>query len=113
MIQAVLLVNNQIIIAQVYKVDADPGDPNCRLLDPYLFVLGGSRNPGFKLIPWMDEVAEDNYAMMHPDKIITMRDPNPEILELYKKNVLLTQNGEDDIFLDDQDAEVFMEDLED
>lgn len=105
MIQALLLTNNQIVIAQVYKVDADPGDPNCRLVDPYLFVSNESSS-GFKLIPWMGEVAEDNYAMMHPDKIITMRDPNSDVLELYKKNVLLNSDEEieDDVLMEDEDS---------
>jgi hypothetical protein len=92
MIQAVLLVNNQIIIAQIYQVDADPGEPNCRLVDPYLFTLGGS-SPGFRLTPWMGDVTDDNYAMIHPERIVTIREPKIEVLSLYKKLIFIDEDS--------------------
>jgi hypothetical protein len=88
MIQAVLLINNQILVAEIFQVDAEPGNPNCGLMLPHLliedFTLPGVSNQ-FTLIPWMSEVAEDSYALIHTDKIIAMRDPKPEILTQYKK----------------------------
>jgi hypothetical protein len=103
MIQSILLSNNQLIIAQVFSVDADPGEPNCRLMDPYLFTLSGPSNVGFRLTPWMEEVTDTTECMIHPDKIITMRDPKPEVLQRYKKIILI----DEDEILDDTEEEVF------
>jgi len=101
MIQVVLLSNNQTVIAQVYQVDADPGAPNCRLVDPFLFSLGGKTPPGFRLTPWMGECVDDNNAMVHPDKIITIRDPKPEVLEIYKKLIFI-----DDDYLSEDESDI-------
>jgi hypothetical protein len=107
MIQSILLTNNQIVIAQVFSVDADPGEPNCRLMDPYLFTLGGPSKIGFHLTPWMKEVTDTTDCMIHPDKIITMRDPNPEVLSRYKKIILIDEeeilDNEDEVFEEDED----------
>jgi hypothetical protein len=92
MIQALLLVNNQILISQVYQVDADPGEPNCRLVDPYLFTLGGT-SPGFRLTPWMGDVTDDNYAMIHPERIVTIREPKLEVLNHYKKLIFIDEDS--------------------
>ena len=103
MIQAILLSNNQIVITQVFSVDAEPGEPNCRLMDPYLFTLGGTPKLGFRLTPWMEEVTDTTECMIHPDKVITMRDPKPEVLKHYKKIILIdeeeiVENSEDETF---------------
>lgn len=90
MIQVIRLINNETLISQIYQVDAEPGDPNCRLVDPYLFTLGGT-SPGFRLTPWMNDCADDNYAMIYPEKILTMRDPKPEVLELYKRLIFISE----------------------
>lgn len=106
MIQALLLANNEIIIAQVYEVDVDPGKPNCRLIDPYLFKTGGVNNPGFRLIPWLQEVTEENNMMIHPDKIITVVDVKDDVLKLYKKIIFIDSETLDDEIEDDDEEEV-------
>lgn len=102
MIQALLLSNNDIVIAQVYEVDVDPGKPNCRLIDPYLFKLGGPNNPGFRLIPWLQDVTEENNMMIHPDKIITVVDVKDDVLKLYKKIIFIDSETLDDEIVDDE-----------
>lgn len=105
MIQAILLTNNQIIITQVYQIDAEPGAPNCRLVDPYHITLGEAKDDGFKLTPWLKEITEENSFMIDPSKIITMVDPEPEILERYKKIILIENDLEYDDIIEEDDKE--------
>lgn len=102
MIQALLLVNNQILISQIYQVDADPGEPNCRLVDPYVFTLDRITELGFSLTPWMSEVTDDNYAMIDPRNIITIREPKKEVLREYKKLTFISEDAQENS-LDESD----------
>jgi hypothetical protein len=106
MIQAILLSNNQIIISQVYQIDAEPGAPNCRLIDPYLITLSEIKDTAFQLTPWLKDITEENSFMIDPSKIITMVDPLPDILERYKKIILIENDLDYDDILEENDEEV-------
>lgn len=82
-IKIIVLVNNQILISQIEEVGSDIGEPDCKLIKPHLI----KSNPlveDIKLYePWnMDYTSEDEF-MISSDKIITITDPKPTILEKY------------------------------
>lgn len=91
MIQAILLINNQIIVAQTLpEIDSESGESQFNLMYPYLFTFDGDK---FNLTPWLSEVNNSTEKIIvYPDKIITVIEPKPEILNLYKKLVLFDQN---------------------
>ena len=93
MIKATLLSNNEIIISQsTPKVDDETGEAYFSIMYPYLFTLGGPSKIGFHLTPWMGEVADPSEEfMIYPDKVITIRNPKPEVLKLYKKLIIVDE----------------------
>ena len=80
MIKLIILTNNQILISKIEEVGADIGEPDCKLIDPYLV------NERDKTIsPWLFEYSEQNTYMINSDKILTLFDPGTEILKKYQR----------------------------
>ena len=66
-VKVLVLINKQILISQIEEVaPLDIGDPNCKLIEP--FVLGENDT----LSPWLIDVTNDNEFMMCSDKILTL-----------------------------------------
>ena len=79
-IKAILLTNNQILISQIDEVAASvPGEPDCKLTNPFLLVEGGM------LESWMMDVTREDIFMISSDKIMTLTDPSPTLLEKYQE----------------------------
>ena len=64
-------------IEEVAPVDI--GDPNCKMIEPY--VVGEQDT----LSPWLVEFTSQNEFMISSDKILTILDPKPTLLEKYQK----------------------------
>ena len=79
MTKLLLLMNNQILISQVEEVSADIGEPDCKLIEP--FILNQSDET---LSPWLVDFSSQNTFMIHSDKILTIVDPKPTLLEKYQ-----------------------------
>ena len=78
-VKVICLTNNQILISQIEEVaPLDIGDPNCKLIEP--FILGENDT----LSPWLIDVTNDNEFMMCSDKILTLVEPKPTLLEKYQ-----------------------------
>ena len=78
-VKVLVLTNNQILVSQISEVaPMDIGDPNCKLIEPFLLNEDGS------LSPWLIDVTNDNEFMICSDKILTLVDPRPKILEKYQ-----------------------------
>ena len=73
-----ILTNNQILVSQIEEVGADIGEPDCKLIEP--FVLNKDRT----LSPWLVEHTNQNTFMIASDKILTLADPRPTLLEKYE-----------------------------
>jgi hypothetical protein len=73
-----LLTNNQILISQIEEVGADIGEPDCKLVNP--FVVRSDQT----LEPFLHVYTKENTFMMNSDKILTLADPTPKLLEKYK-----------------------------
>ena len=80
MIKLLLLMNNQILVSQIEEVGADIGEPDCKLIEP--FILNQSTET---LSPWLVEFSSQNTFMIQSDKILTITDPKPTLLEKYQK----------------------------
>jgi hypothetical protein len=71
--------NQQILISQIEEVGADIGEPDCKLIEP--FILGIDNT----LQPWLLDITSQNTFMMSSDKILTLVDPKPTLLEKYEE----------------------------
>ena len=58
---------------------AVPGEPDCKLTEP--FVVGAQDT----LAPWLVDCTNQNEFMLSSDKILTLVDPKPTLLEKYEK----------------------------
>jgi len=77
-IKVLLLTNNQILITQIEEVGADIGEPDCKLISP--FVVKEQQT----LEPFLLGYTKQNTFMMSSDKILTLADPTPTLLEKYE-----------------------------
>ena len=78
-VKVLVLTNKQILVSQIDEVaPMDIGDPNCKLIEP--FVLGENDT----LSPWLIDVTNDNEFMMCSDKILTLVEAKPTLLEKYQ-----------------------------
>lgn len=78
-IKLILLTNNQILISQVEEVTSELGEPDCRLTEPFLL-----NQSDLTLSPWLIDFTSDNKYMISSDKILTLAEPKPTILEKYQ-----------------------------
>ena len=78
-VKVLVLTSKQILISQIDEVaPMDIGDPNCKLIEP--FILGENDI----LSPWLIDVTNDNEFMMCSDKILTLVEAKPTLLEKYQ-----------------------------
>ena len=77
-VKAILLTNNQILISQIDEVGADIGQPDCKLTNPYLL------NEDKTLEPWLINISRQDVFMISSDKILTITEPMPTLLEKYE-----------------------------
>ncbi len=78
-VKVLVLINQQILISQIEEVaPLDIGDPNCKLIEPFII------NEDDTLSPWLIDVTNDNEFMMCSDKILTLVEAKPTLLEKYQ-----------------------------
>ena len=86
-IKVLALVNNQVLVSQIEEVGADIGEPDCKLIQP--FVVNTSEQKitiqegVLTLAPWLSSFTRDDEHMISSDKILTLADPTPTLLEKY------------------------------
>lgn len=76
MIQALLLTNNTVIISEIEEMMVDLGEPNCKLVKP--FVIKDN-----ELERFLRDYTEDTEFMISSDNIITLFKPLEDIEEQY------------------------------
>ena len=78
-IKVLVLTNQQILVSQLEEVaPLDIGDPNCKMIEPFILNKDGS------LSPWLIDITNENEFMISSDKILTLVDPKPTLLEKYQ-----------------------------
>ena len=77
-----LTTTQQVLISQIDEVPAvDIGEPDCKLINPFwVNPLEGN----ITLEPFLNGVTKENTFMMSSDKILTLADPTPTLLEKYQ-----------------------------
>jgi len=79
MIKILALANQQVLISEIEEVgSADIGEPDCKLINP--FVVKDDN----VLEPYLLTITKDDIFMMGSDKILTLCDPMPTLLEKYQ-----------------------------
>jgi len=78
MIKILALLNDLILISQIEEVGADIGEPDCKLINP--FVVRKDQT----MEPFLCGYTKQNTFMMISDKILTLSDPTPILLEKYE-----------------------------
>ena len=75
-IQVLFLTNQMILIAEIDEVLADIGQPDCKLINPCVIIDG-------KLSRWLSDLTINKEMFMSSDKILTLVDPTPKLLNDY------------------------------
>ena len=77
-VKIVHLATNQILITELAEVAAVvPGEPDCKMINPFTIKEDQT------LEPWLLNVTKDDIFMVSSDKILTLADPTPTLLEKY------------------------------
>ena len=80
-IKVLALTNHQYLIAEIEEVgSADIGEPDCKLINPFVINTESGQTV---LEPFLTSVTRDTTFMMGSDKILTLAEPTPTILEKY------------------------------
>jgi len=80
-IKVLALTNHQYLISEIEEVgSADIGEPDCKLVNPFVI---NTETGQTVLEPFLTSVTRDTTFMMGSDKILTLAEPAPTILEKY------------------------------
>ena len=77
MIKCVLIDVDIVLIAEVVEMDAELGDPNCKLINPFLF------NSIDDMKPWKSEITNQTEFMIRSEDILTIADPTGTVIDKY------------------------------
>ena len=77
MIKCVLIDVDTVLIAEVVEIDAEIGNPNCKLINPYLF------NSIDDMKPWKTEITNQTEFMIRSEDILTIADPTGAVADRY------------------------------
>ena len=77
MIKCVLVDVDTVLISEVVEMDAELGDPNCKLINPYLF------NSIDDMKPWKSEITNQTEFMIRSEDILTIADPTDTVMDRY------------------------------
>ena len=82
MIKILALTNNLILISRIEEVGADIGEPDCKLIKPC--IVTEYKEATYTLTPFMLKLTKQETFMMSSDKILTLANPTPTLLEKYE-----------------------------
>ena len=77
-VKIVHLTTKQILISEIAEIAAVvPGEPDCKMINPFTIKEDQT------LEPWLLNVTKDDIFMISSDKILTIAEPTPTLLEKY------------------------------
>ena len=76
--QLIYLVNQQKLVSQIEEVGSELGEPDCKLVSPFLLKDDGT------LEQFLLGATKDTTFMISSDKILTLAEPTPTLLEKYQ-----------------------------
>ena len=77
-VKILYLTTNQILISQIEEVTSELGEPDCKLIEPFVICDDGT------LSPWLLEYTNQNDFMISSDKLLTIADPNSKLKIKYE-----------------------------
>ena len=81
-IKVIALMNHHLLIAEIDEVAAaDIGQPDCKLTNAFVINTESGQTV---LEPFLNSVTKDTSIMMGSDKILTIVEPTPTLLEKYQ-----------------------------
>ena len=76
-----LTTTQQLLISEIVEVAAvDIGQPDCKLVNPFCINTESGQTI---LEPWLLNITNDDTFMMSSDKILTLCEPVPKLLDKY------------------------------
>ena len=76
--RVVVLTTGITLIATLEEVGTELGEPDCKLLEPYLVTKEGT------VEPWLLNITNQNEVMISSDKILTLVEPKTTLLAKYE-----------------------------
>ena len=64
------------LIAEIVEIDAQLGDPNCKLIKPYVYKSIDDMEP------WKADITNQTEFMIRSENILTIADPTGTIIDL-------------------------------
>ena len=77
-IKCILVDVDNLLISEIEEVDAELGNPNCKLTNPVVFESLDKMKP-------LVEGSNDTEFMIRSEDILTIADPAPEVIAKYKE----------------------------
>jgi hypothetical protein len=77
-IKVLVLISNQILISQIEEVGADIGEPDCKLIKPFVITRD------LTLEPFLIGYTKEDTCMISSEKILTLVNSTPTLLEKYQ-----------------------------
>ena len=77
MIKCILIDVDNVLISEIVEMDAEIGDPNCKLIKPYLF------NTIDDMKPWKSDITNQTEFMIRSEDILTIADPTGAVMDRY------------------------------
>ena len=87
-IKIIALTDRQTLISEIEEIAAvDIGQPDCKLINPILIKTSDEKitikDGVLSLNPWLLSITKDDSFMISSDKILTICEPMPTLLEKY------------------------------
>ena len=87
LIKLIALVNNKILLSEIEEIGAEVGEPDCKLINPVTLTTTEDKitveEGKVVLTKWLSNFTKEREFMISSDKILTMSDPAPSIVEKY------------------------------
>tara|TARA_B100000963_G_scaffold98045_1_gene84669 strand:+ start:533 stop:787 length:255 start_codon:yes stop_codon:yes gene_type:complete len=75
-IKCILVEIDKVLISEVEEIDAELGNPNCKLTNPVVFESLDKMKP-------LVEASDDVEYMIRSEDILTIADPSKEVIQKY------------------------------
>jgi hypothetical protein len=76
--KVVVLTTGTTLIAQIEEISTELGEPDCKIIEPYLVTPDGT------VEPWLLNITNQNEVMISSDKILTLVEPKTTLLAKYE-----------------------------
>ena len=78
LIKCILVNVNDVLISEIEEIDAEIGEPNCKLTNPVVFESLDKMKP-------LVEASKSTEFMIRSEDILTIADPTKEVIDKYIK----------------------------